>query len=110
MTTAPRRVELRDETSVSGLLGMGSTAEVVDNSSSEMARPVALRDAADHHRHVMRVCARVREYVGGFVCWASCNPAGLSSKIMEPFSVVGTASSMLYAAAAAAAPYLLQYH
>lgn len=44
---------------------MGATTEVVDNSAPVVARPVALRDSAGHHRHVGCVNTRASFFVSG---------------------------------------------
>lgn len=55
VTIAMRRPEGRDHSPVGCLLRMGAATEVVDDSTSLVARPGALRDAASSRRHDGRV-------------------------------------------------------
>ncbi len=52
VTVSVRRTELIDHSPVRRFLRVSAAAEVMNNPPALVAGPVALRDAAHHHRHV----------------------------------------------------------
>jgi len=59
-----RRPELVDHAPVRRLLRVSAAAEVMNNPPALVARPIALRDTANHHRH-----ARSLQFFSAKHCW-----------------------------------------